>query len=175
MAKKAGFFKSELRYPSLTTDVTHDSSCFAAEIICMRSAAIKGDRLPPYFWRKDADCAASYKQLFSSGIECFRKLASVVPPHFIIQCCIYSRIDKIEYGYIIATIKNRWTKWCGNVKNRLTNHINNQAHKMSIAEEIIEAASNGGRSDFLAVDEVDHEEIISRSSSVIAARKKVRF
>jgi hypothetical protein len=163
-------------YPSLTSEgVRHSSECFCAEILCIRSAAISGSTLPQFFWRKEVECDNQYKTLFSSGIECFRKLGKSVPPHFIVQCCIYSKIDQINYGYIIATIKKRWETWQNNASNRISNHIRNQMNKTSIAEEIINNAITNTKNQELAVDDVDMEEIVTRASDMIERKRRVRF
>ena len=72
---------------------------------------------------------------------------------------------------MIATINKRWETWKTNSVNRINGHVKNQTDKLSIAEDIIKNAQNTE----LGVDEIDREEIITRSADIIARKRKVRF
>lgn len=146
----SGRFKDSFKYSSITTpDFEHPSFCFGAEILTYRQALEDGYELPEFFWRKATECPDKYKQAFNGNVECMRKLMKVVPPHFVIQCATYSKnIKYANYGYITATVKNRWKVWNERVGDRLKGLLKQQIFKNAVSEEIEFFSENMDTADF---------------------------
>jgi hypothetical protein len=84
-----------------------------------------------------------------------------IQPHFIIQCCIYSKIKYADYGYITAIIKKRWQTWKERVSQRLINQAEELFTRQEVAKEL----------EISAAEEYNNKEF----AGTVGNKKKIRF